>query len=231
MRLDRFLAKTIFETRTTVKKYIRQGRVFVNDQPIYDSGYILDLTKDKVSFDDNVLTFVEFYYFLLNKPSGYVCANVDGINPTVISLDPLFAKNNLNTVGRLDKDTTGALLLTNNGDLAHKLISPKHNIPKLYEVVVDKTLDKNVIKMFENGININDEYTTLPAKITLISANKAEVTLREGKYHQVKRMFTALGYEVTALHRLSFANLTVDDLQVGQWRALTETEIEALLQA
>lgn len=225
MRLDRFLSKTLFETRTTVKKYIRTKRVKVNGEVILKEGYKLDTTLDVVTFDDEVLTYTEFHYFVINKPAGYVCANEDNVHPTIVKYAEEFVQHQVHTIGRLDKDTTGVLLLTNDGKLTHRLISPKTATEKIYIVETDAPISPELITKFSEGFMINDDYMTLPAKLEIISERTAQVTLIEGKFHQVKRMFQTFGLNVINLHRASFATITANDLAVGEYRRLTNEEL------
>ena len=159
----------------------------------------------------------------LNKPKGYVSAIIDNVYPPVTDLIPEYAFAKLNPVGRLDVDTTGALLLTNDGDLAHKLISPKYHVDKVYEVEVDKKLDPKLVEIFKKGIELDGELT-MPADLVLLNEKHAELTLHQGKFHQVKRMFKKCEYNVLGLSRKAFAFLTVEGLQLGEHRELTVEE-------
>lgn len=229
MRLDRFLSKTLGESRTNVKKLIRNRLIFVNDEVIISDGFHIDTAVDIVRYLDQVLHYEEFQYYLINKPAGYVCAIEDNINPTIVEYAPEFIKYKLHTVGRLDKDTTGALILTNDGRLTHRLISPKNAIEKVYISEVDSDIDESLIPQFSGGFVINDEFKTLPATLEIINPQKARVTVIEGKYHQIKRMFAAFGLKVLSLHRERFANLLVDDLALGEYRPLTREELKSLI--
>lgn len=228
MRLDRFLAATLHETRGDVKKYIRRGEVTINSIVIKKESVHVDTTLDEVRFKGELLTYVEFFYYVINKPKGYVCANEDSLHPTIVEYAPEFIKKKLHTVGRLDKDTTGVLLLTNDGKLTHRLISPKSATKKIYVAHVDKPLKSTLIRHFSDGFVINNEFTTLPASLEIIEATVARVTVIEGKFHQIKRMFSAFGYEVLELHREAFANITALDLALGDYRPLTVTELKLL---
>lgn len=228
MRLDRFLAHVGLGTRKDVKFLIRTRRIRINDKYITSDSAQINTSVDKVWFDDQLLVYKEFKYYLLNKPKGYVCANEDSISPTVILLNEEFSRFDVHTVGRLDKDTTGVLLLTNNGKLTHQLINPKYNIDKVYLASVDKELDHNLVEEFKAGFFVNDEYKTLPAKLEIISPQTAKLTINEGKYHQVKRMFLHFGYKVIDLHRDQFHTLRVDELKPGESRELTPEEEKSL---
>ena len=228
MRLDKFLANSGIGSRSEVKRIIKDKRIRVNGEIIKSDSFNVDETKDVVLFDETEIKYKKFYYILLNKPQGYVSASIDNVYSPVTDLLPEYRFANLHTVGRLDVDTTGALLLTNNGDLTHKLISPKYKVDKVYEVEVDKKIDRNLVEIFKNGIELDGELT-LPADLLIIDDKHAELTLHQGKFHQVKRMFKKFGYEVVKLNRKSFAGLTVEDLGLGEYRELTKEEEEELL--
>ena len=227
MRLDKFLANSGIGSRSEVKRIIKDKRIRVNGEIIKRDSFNVDETKDVVLFDETEIKYKKFYYILLNKPQGYVSASIDNVYPPVTELLPEYRFANLHTVGRLDVDTTGALLLTNNGDLTHKLISPKYKVDKVYEVEVDKKIDRNLVEIFKNGIELDGELT-LPADLLIIDDKHAELTLHQGKFHQVKRMFKKFGYEVAKLNRKSFAGLTVEGLGLGEYRELTKEEEELL---
>lgn len=229
MRLDKFLANSGVGTRSEVKRLIKNKRVKVNGEIIKNDSFDVDETKDIVVFDDLEVKYKKFYYVLLNKPKGYVSATIDNVYPPVTDLIPEFAFAKLNPVGRLDVDTTGALLLTNDGDLAHKLISPKYHVDKVYEVEVDKKLDSKLIDLFKKGIELDGELT-MPADLVLLNEKHSELTLHQGKFHQVKRMFKKFGYNVISLNRKAFSFLTVDDLALGEHRELTPEEEARLKQ-
>ena len=228
MRLDKFLANSGIGSRSEVKRIIKDKRIRVNGEIIKSDSFNVDETKDVVLFDETEIKYKKFYYILLNKPQGYVSASTDNVYPPVTDLLPEYRFANLHTVGRLDVDTTGALLLTNNGDLTHKLISPKYKVDKVYEVEVDKKIGRNLVEIFKNGIELDGELT-LPADLLIIDDKHAELTLHQGKFHQVKRMFKKFGYEVVKLNRKSFAGLTVEGLGLGEYRELTIEEEKGLL--
>lgn len=223
MRLDKFLANSGVGSRSEVKHFIKDKRVKVNSEVVRSDSFNVDEKKDIVFFDDLEVRYKEFYYILLNKPQGYVSAVIDKVYPPVLDLLPEYRFANLFPVGRLDVDTTGALLLTNNGDLAHKLLSPKYHVDKTYAVEVDKKLDPKLIEAFKNGVELDGELT-LPADLVIMNDKNAELTIHQGKFHQVKRMFKKFGYEVVKLSRKSFAFLTVDSLKLGEYRELTLEE-------
>ncbi len=223
MRLDKYLANSGVGTRSEVKRFIKDKRVKVNGEVVRSDSFNVNESKDIVLFDDLEVKYKEFYYILLNKPQGYVSAVIDNIYPPVTDLLPEYAFAKLFPVGRLDVDTTGALLLTNDGDLAHKLISPKYHVDKVYEVEVNRKISRNLVEFFKKGIDLDGELT-LPADLKIIDETHALLTLHQGKFHQVKRMFKKFDYDVVKLNRKAFAFLTVDDLKLGEYRELTIEE-------
>ena len=227
MRLDKYLANSGIGSRSEVKRFIKDKLVKVNGEVIRSDSFNVDETKDIVLFNEKEVKYQEFYYFVLNKPTGYVSAVQDNVYPPVTDLLPEYAFVNLFPVGRLDVDTTGVLLLTNDGDLCHKLISPKYEVDKTYYVEVDKPLNKNLVKAFKEGIMLDNELT-LPGELVILSDLTCELTIHQGKFHQVKRMFRQFGYEVTKLDRKCFASISVKDLELGEYRELTEDEISSL---
>lgn len=227
MRLDRFLANSGYGTRKEVKKFIKQKRISVNDSFDVKDNQIIDPINDVICFDGDKIDYQEFYYFLLNKPKGYLSATEDYYEQTVLDLLPEYRHIDLFPVGRLDKDTTGLLLITNDGTLAHDLISPKKHVDKVYIATLDKALDLKIKDEFEHGIILDDELT-LPASLEKIEDNIAKVTIHQGKYHQIKRMFEYFGYKVVELDRVKFSFLTYDGLEIGEYRELSKEEIERL---
>ena len=223
MRLDKFLANSGVGSRSDVKRLIKDKRVKVNGEVVRSDSFNVNEKKDIVFFDDLEVKYKEFYYILLNKPQGYVSAVIDNVYPPVLDLLPEYQFANLFPVGRLDVDTTGALLLTNNGDLAHKLLSPKYHVDKTYAVEVDKKLDSKLIEEFKKGIELDGELT-LPADLVINNDKNAELTIHQGKFHQVKRMFKKFGYEVLTLERITFDFLTTKGLALGEYRELTLEE-------
>lgn len=234
MRLDKYLVDTSECTRTQAKQYIKQGRISVNGETIKRPEFKLDENNDIICLDNKRLSYSKYEYYMLNKPAGYVSATEDLRDKTVISLIDS-TKRDLFPVGRLDKDTEGLLLITNNGELAHNLLSPKKHVDKKYYAKVKGIITDAEIKRFHDGIRINDDFTTLPAKLEIIKSDMVSevyVTIREGKFHQIKKMFIALGMEVIYLKRISMKNLVLDNsLSLGEYRALTEKEIEELFEA
>lgn len=228
MRLDKFLSNNGFGSRKDVKLLIKKQNIYINDTLIKQADYSFEPTKDIVKVNDQIVKYKEFYYFLLNKPKGYISATEDYKQNTVLDLLPEYSHLDLFPVGRLDKDTTGTLLITNDGQLAHALLSPKKHVDKVYIATLDKDIPSSIINDFEKGIILDNELT-LPAKLEILEHNVAKVTLHQGKYHQVKRMFSHFGLEVIELHREKFAFLTVDNIPLGTYRELTLEEEQQIL--
>lgn len=227
MRLDKFLSNNGFGTRKEVKDLIKKGYVSVNDNDKIKFDQSIDPTVDIIKVDDEIIEYKENYYFLMNKPKGYISATEDYKQDTVLDLIPEYAYLHLFPVGRLDKDTTGALILTTDGELTHRLISPKYHVDKIYYVEVDKILDPSIKDKFEHGLKLDGE-ELLPSKFEYLDEHHARVTLHQGKYHQVKRMFEYFGYTVINLHRETFAFLTLKGIEEGDYRELTDEEVSKL---
>lgn len=228
MRLDKFLADTTDLTRSLATKAVKQGRVLVNgDKPKTAAVKIAD--TDVVTLDGEALTLESgFRYIIMNKPAGYVCTHRDSTHPLVFDLlEGINKPRDLHTVGRLDVDTTGLLLITDDGQWSHILTSPKRHKPKVYRAWLAEDLCDEAELRFERGILLEDDDTpTLPAQLQRITPREVLVTIHEGRYHQVKRMFAALGNHVEKLHRESMGGLELPaDLAVGEYRPLTEEEI------
>ncbi len=225
VRLDKALADMSFGTRSEVKEFIRKGKVTVN-------GVVIKKADFKVTSQDEIILlgqevgYVDKEYYLLNKPQGYVTATEDSLWPVVMDLIASKRKD-LFPVGRLDKDTEGALLITNDGDMSHSLLSPRNHIDKTYYVEVENDLPDNAKDILENGIEFKD-FTTKQASYQKLSERSAYLTISEGKFHQVKRMFEKVGCPVTFLKRVKFGPLTLDGLETGEFRELTEQEVNLL---
>lgn len=232
IRLDKYLADIGIGSRSEVKKYIKKGQVKVDNQLIKDIGYKVNLDKEKVYFDNNLLEYNKYIYLMLNKPAGVVSATRDNVHKTVIDLIDKKYQKNIFPVGRLDIDTEGLLFITNDGQLAHDLLSPKKKIPKTYYAKVQGQVTNKEVKEFENGLIIDDNFTALPAKLEILESgqvSKVNVTIYEGKFHQVKRMFEAVGMKVIYLKRISMASLELDkNLEISSYRQLTDDEIRKL---
>lgn len=233
-RLDKILANMGVGTRAEVKKMIRNGEVTVDGETVTDGGRQVDPEKADILVGGSRLRYRKFIYLMMNKPPGVVSATEDVRERTVLDLlgdeyRPLAPF----PVGRLDKDTTGLLLLTNDGQLAHRLLSPKRHVDKTYRAVVDGTVGEAEAERFARGVMLDDGYVTMPAVLRVIRSSpdrsEVEVTIREGKFHQVKRMFAAVGRNVLELQRLSMGPLVLDpELRPGQYRELKEEELAAL---
>ena len=232
MRLDKYLAEMGVGTRQEVKKQIRQGKAAVNGKVVKAADTKIDETSDEVTISGRNISYVSYEYYMLNKPAGVVSATEDRRDTTVIDLIKEKKRKDLFPVGRLDKDTEGLLLITNDGDLAHRLLAPKKHVDKVYYAKIDGMVTEEDVKRFAEGIDIGaeEEEMTRPAKLDIMkSAEESEIrlTIHEGKFHQVKRMFLAVGKEVTYLKRERMGTLCLDEnLKPGEYRLLTEEEIE-----
>ncbi|NMD37724.1 MAG: rRNA pseudouridine synthase [Christensenellaceae bacterium] len=229
-RLDKFIADNLNITRKQARSLICKGNITVNETIITNSNYQVTLNEDRVYFNSELLIAKpKFQYFLFNKPKGYITASKDRAHNTVVDLLPsYFIKDKIMPVGRLDKDTTGLLLFTNDGELAHRLISPKRAIYKTYIAKIDKLINEEDILTFKNGVELSD-FKALPAelKTSEIGEYYAQVKICEGKFHQVKRMFAAIGANVEELDRISFGPL-IKDIPIGTIRELTSVEVKEL---
>ena len=233
MRLDKFLSDTSPMGRKEIKQHIKKGKATVNGKTVKDPGSYVDETTDEVCFGGEVISYRKFVYLMLNKPEGYVSATYDKHYPVVTDLvDEEYVHFEVFPVGRLDIDTHGLLLLTNDGDLAHKLLSPKSHVPKTYYVKSEKEVSEDDIKAFEEGVELED-FKTLPGKCEITADDKKEshLTIYEGKFHQVKRMFEARENKVVYLQRISMGSLLLDKtLPEGCVRELSSEELESLLE-
>lgn len=229
MRLDKMLAHCGYGSRKEVKEYIRKGYILVNGEIITNDDYKVDEINDEITFADENVNYENMIYLMLNKPDGYVSATFDYNDPTVIDLIDDYKNRNIFPVGRLDKDTVGLLIITDDGQMAHKLLSPKSHVDKTYYLRYRGIITKEAISKFDSGITIDDGYTCMPAKLIDLGNNEANVIIKEGKFHQVKRMMEAIGCEVVYLQRIKFGPISLDNtLGEGEYRALTKEEIEAL---
>ncbi|NLK75741.1 MAG: rRNA pseudouridine synthase [Clostridiales bacterium] len=232
LRLDKYLSDMGIGTRSELKTWIRKGRVKVNGEIIIKPEHKVKVNKDEIYFDDGLISYQQYRYIMLHKPAGVVSATTDKVNKTVIDLIKDKNGRDLFPVGRLDKDTEGFLLITDDGPLAHRLLSPKNLVDKIYYAKVKGKVDVTDVKAFAEGVSIEADYITMPAKLSILHAgdiSEVEVTIHEGKFHQVKRMFAALGKEVIYLKRLSMGGLSLDPLlHPGEYRELTEEEVELL---
>ena len=231
MRLDKFLCDMGEGTRSQVKQKIRQGCVTVDGQAARKPELSVT-SENRICVDGRPVSYVKLEYYMLNKPAGVLSATRDPDQPTVLSLIRDKRRKDLFPAGRLDKDTEGLLLITNDGVLAHSLLSPKKHVDKRYYAKVAGVVTEEHVRLFSGGLDLGDEKPALPAVLEIQKAGKVShvfVTLREGRYHQVKRMFQAVGCEVLYLKRLSMGSLCLDEsLKPGEYRSLTPEEIENL---
>lgn len=229
-RLDKIISATGKKSRREVREMVRQGRVLVDGKPAPAADMKVDPQTAVILLDGEPLGYEKFTYVMLHKPAGVLTATEDRRQETVLDLlPPELRRRALSPVGRLDKDTEGLLLLTNDGQLAHRLLSPKSHVDKVYYARVDGALEPGDIAAFAAGMTLGDELECLPAGLEILSPTEALVTLREGKFHQVKRMLAARGKPVLYLKRLSMGRLRLDPaLAPGAWRMLTEEERSAL---
>ncbi|SUM36339.1 pseudouridine synthase family protein [Mammaliicoccus fleurettii] len=231
MRLDKFLANAGIGTRKEVKKFLKKNLVSVNEEIVKKPEMHINPEEDVITFDDIPIEYEPVVYLMMNKLAGYISATEDDEHETVIDIVPEYMHLDLFPVGRLDKDTEGLLLLTNDGKFSHQLMSPKHKVPKKYYVEVDGHISENATEIFKKGIDLGD-FTSSPSELEIIEndeSSKAFVTIYEGKFHQVKRMFQSIGCEVTYLKRIQIADLELDELlELGEYRHLMEEDFKLL---
>lgn len=230
-RIDKTLAHALSISRAEVQRLIRAKRIVVNNNFVKSASEKIS-EQDVVLLDDNIINIPRSKrYFMLNKPEGYVCANADSTHPSITTLLDEPSAYLLHSAGRLDVDTTGLVLLTDDGEWSHKITSPKKKCPKQYLVTVKAPLDNALIDMFRAGLQLNQEKAlTAPADLIILDEYTATITIHEGKYHQVKRMFAAVNNRVIQLKRLQIGQLCLDNsLEEGEYRALTEEEINLFL--
>lgn len=229
IRLDKFLAHAGLGTRKEVKQLIRSKRIKVNDQLVRNDDLKINEHQDVVMLDDEPISYEQTIYMMLNKPAGVISATFDEKQATVMDCFDEFIPLDAFPVGRLDIDTEGLLLITNDGALAHELLAPKKHVDKVYYVKLKETITDEGIKALEAGIQINDEECCAPASVKQLSDTEIELTIHEGKFHQVKRMMHAIDNEVLYLKRLRMGSLKLDEtLKCGEYRPLTNEEIDAL---
>ena len=235
MRLDKLLSNMGFGTRKEVKQLMKKGAVQVNAVAVKDAAMHVDTVKDEVTVLGQKVVYKEFMYLMMNKPQGVLSATEDKRDQTVIDLlDAEYNIFEMFPVGRLDKDTEGFLLLTNDGKLAHNLLSPKKGVPKTYYAHIEGIVTEEDTNQFSEGVILDDGYETKPGQLRILKSadiSEIELTITEGKYHQVKRMFEAVGKQVIYLKRLSMGPLSLDEsLALGSYRELTEEELQQLMQ-
>ena len=229
MRLDKFLCDMNIGSRSEVKAEMKKGRVTVNGEIIKRPEMQIKENEDSVCYLGKEISYTRFQYYMLNKPAGVVSATSDFKSKTVLDLILEEGKEDFFPVGRLDKDTEGLLLITNDGELAHKLLSPKKHIPKTYYCKLKSPILREMEEQLEKGVDIGEKKETLPAKVEKLSDTEIYLTICEGKFHQVKRMLLAVGNEVVYLKRVKMGSLILDEeLALGEYRRLSEKEIEEL---
>ena len=230
-RLDKILSATGKWSRREVKLLVKQGRILVDGRPAAAPEQKVDPATMEITVDGTDIGYRRFTYLMLHKPAGVLSAVEDKRQQTVLDLLPQeLQRQGLSPVGRLDKDTEGLLLLTNDGDLTHRLLSPRYHVDKVYYARVEGPLEPSDCEAFAAGMTLGDGLECMPAGLQILSPDEALVTLQEGKFHQVKRMFHAVGSEITFLERVKFGSLRLDrTLERGEWRYLTDEEIRALL--
>ena len=235
MRLDKCLADCGLGTRSEVKSLLKAKRITVNGKVATNGKVQVNPETDDIMFDGEKIQYEEFVYIIMNKPKGVVSATEDNLHKTVLDLiDPLYFKKGVFPVGRLDIDTHGLLLLTNDGELAHRLLSPKKHVTKIYQARVEGVMTAEDVTAFEKGIVLSDGTECMPARLDILSTTQDEsvvpIHLKEGKFHQVKRMVKACGKTVVDLQRLTMGPLKLDEsLALGESRPLTEEELESLM--
>ncbi len=231
LRIDKLLSNMGYGSRSEIKKFAKQALISLNGKVEKDCSKIIDPSIDQLCFDGDAVLYKKYIYLLMNKPAGVISATFDNLHKTVIDLLPEeYRSYDVFPVGRLDKDTEGFLILTNDGSFAHNLLSPKKHVDKEYYAEVEGELTSNDVHQFQRGILLNDGYKTLPADLTILQADPirslCRITIREGKFHQVKRMFLSIGKPVLYLKRIRMGQLMLDpSLALGETRELSEEEL------
>lgn len=235
MRLDKYLCESGKGTRTEVKKQISSGVVSVNGTIIKDAGYKIDENADRVSIDGVEVKYADFEYYMLNKPQGVISASRDKRGGKTLCVTDLIRekiRSDLFPVGRLDKDTEGLLIITNDGDMAHRLLSPKRHVDKTYYAELDGKILPDAAERIMAGVDIGDDKPTMPCQVNMLSDSSCFITIHEGRYHEIKRMFKTEGRTVTYLKRISMGPISLDpELAPGEYRLLTDKETELLKNA
>ena len=226
IRLDKYLADMGVGSRRDVKSILKAGRVKVNSFTVTEAEAKIDTESDNVELDGKRIGYEEYRYYMLNKPAGVISATKDKLSDTVIEILKGENTKDLFPVGRLDKDSEGLLIISNDGKFAHNVLSPAKHVDKTYYVRLDKKPNEEEISRIENGIDIGDDKPCLPAKVKVLSDDEAYITISEGRFHQVKRMFSAVGINVTYLKRISMGALKLDEnLAPGEYKKLSKEEI------
>ncbi|EQG03575.1 pseudouridine synthase family protein, partial [Clostridioides difficile 840] len=226
-RIDKILSNLGYGSRSEIKKYCKQGSVVVNGSEVSNPGTQVDTENDEILFNGEEVIYREYIYLMMNKPDGYISATTDKYDPTVLDLiDLSYLAFEPFPVGRLDKDTEGLLVLTNDGKLSHRVLSPKKHVPKTYYAKIDGVVTEEDVEAFLEGVVLDDGYKTMPSQLNILKSDdesEIELTIHEGKFHQVKRMFESVGKKVVYLKRLSMGNLKLDEsLELGEYRELTD---------
>lgn len=230
MRIDKFISNSTPYSRKELKAFFKKGLVRVNGEVVTDIGTHIDEEGAEVYLAGEKIEYSRFTYLMLNKPSGYISATYDKKFPVVTDLvPPTYRHLELFPVGRLDIDTVGLLVLTNDGDLAHRLLTPKSHVPKTYYVKSEKPLSQDDIEVFCKGVDLGD-FVTIPAKVEITAECEAHLTIYEGKYHQVKRMYEAVDNKVLYLKRIAMGNLRLDEsLKEGEVRPMSDEEVKLMM--
>ena len=232
-RIDKVLSNLGYGSRTEIKKYCKNGLVLVNEKIVSNPGQQIDPENDEIYFEGKKVVYREFVYLMMNKPDGYISATTDKYDPVVVDLiDQSYMVFEPFPGGRLDKDTEGLLVLTNDGKLSHRVLSPKKHVPKTYYARISGIVGKDDIEAFKEGVVLDDGYKTMSSELKIIKSDEQseiELTIHEGKFHQVKRMFESVGKKVVYLKRLSMGNLKLDEsLELGEYRELTDEEVRMI---
>jgi 16S rRNA pseudouridine516 synthase len=233
MRLDKTISHAGWSSRAESKRYVKNGHVTVNGRTITDPEFDVRPNEDTITLNEIDIDYRPFYWLMMNKPIDILSATEDSRDLTVLSLlDNRYRRMGLFPMGRLDKDSTGLVVLTNDGQTAYRMLAPKNRIPKLYQLTVEGSLGEREVHAFALGITLADGTKLLPAKLEILESglsSACQVTLSEGKYHQLKRMFGTLGFPVLSLHRAAIGGLSLDEaLPPGGWRRMTDDEIAAI---
>ncbi|MCC0735921.1 rRNA pseudouridine synthase [Clostridioides sp. ZZV14-6009] len=232
-RIDKILSNLGYGSRSEIKKYCKQGSVVVNGSEASNPGTQVDTENDEILFNGEEVVYREYIYLMMNKPDGYISATTDKYDPTVLDLiDVSYLAFEPFPVGRLDKDTEGLLVLTNDGKLSHRVLSPKKHVPKIYYAKIDGIVTEKDIEAFAEGVVLDDGYKTMASQLKILKSDEEseiELTIHEGKFHQVKRMFESVDKKVVYLKRLSMGNLKLDEsLELGEYRELTDEEVKLI---
>ena len=229
IRLDKFLSNSTDYSRTEIKKLVKQKRVLV-DGKLAISPELKVCSRNEVSLDNQLVSQIQPKYIAINKPAGYICSTQDESHPSVLNLLPAELTKDLHFAGRLDVDTTGLVLVSNDGNWTHRVTSPKHKQKKTYLVDLVEPINPSAIEQLAKGLMLRgEEKTTLPAKVVTVTESQILLTISEGRYHQVKRMLAAVGNHVSKLHRVSIGEVEVDEIPEGEWKELGSSMVNSFL--